>query len=131
MRSPLGEFLFKQREMRRLSARRLAIKLGMDPSNYSKIERGEWTPTEKTLGPIAEALGITPGIDDEWFEMSAAADCSRRDVPAWLSDERIAAELPALFARIHKKSKKEFESLHEAFTSHARGAGRTKPKHRK
>ncbi len=54
----LGERIKTLRQERRLQQRQLAEKSGLTPSLVSQIESGRLTPSLRTLGKLAGALGI-------------------------------------------------------------------------
>jgi transcriptional regulator with XRE-family HTH domain len=54
----IGNKIKKVREAKGFSQRQIAKELGMDPSQYSKIENGKTDPTTSTLEKIAKALNI-------------------------------------------------------------------------
>ncbi len=62
-----GQHIRKLREAKHASdpgysARKLASKLGFEPSYISKIERGEEQPSEKVVLSLAVALGEDPDV---------------------------------------------------------------------
>ena len=69
---------------------------GIDPSNWSKIERNVNPPPrdEATLAKWAQALGIVPGTE-EWSEFMDSAEVSRGNIPKdVMTDEKLLAKLP-------------------------------------
>ncbi len=54
----IGERIRKVREAKDRSQKEIALALGMDQSQYSKIELGKNDPTTTTLEKIAQALGV-------------------------------------------------------------------------
>jgi transcriptional regulator with XRE-family HTH domain len=54
----IGQNIVKIREAKGLSQKEVAMALGMDQSQYSKIEKGKTDPTTSTLEKIAAALDI-------------------------------------------------------------------------
>lgn len=95
-----GQFIKARRVALGISLRQFAIALGMDPSNYSKLERGEAVPPgEATIAKIASQLGIQPD-SSEWTNMMHKAAFDRRELPAGLSEHALAHALPAFFARV-------------------------------
>jgi transcriptional regulator with XRE-family HTH domain len=63
----VGGNIRKIRKARGLLQKQLADLAKMDPSNLSKLERGDYTWTKENLERIANALGVTIG---ELFEPS-------------------------------------------------------------
>src|SRR5690606_40172732 len=77
MANPFGRYLREQRERRRVSLRAFAVSIEMDPSNYSKIERGVLAPPEgEALERIGKALGIER-FSPEWQRFHDLASVSR------------------------------------------------------
>lgn len=71
----------------------------MDPSNYSRLERGKDIPPSSSdkLNLIAHSLGIPKG-SEEYGEMVRLADIGRGEIPRTiLSDRELAAKLPVFF----------------------------------
>ncbi len=68
MAATFGDYLRERREARRqrdpgFSVRGLAIRIGIEPSYLSKVERGEQPPPgEQTILKLAEALGEDPDV---------------------------------------------------------------------
>jgi transcriptional regulator with XRE-family HTH domain len=94
-----GEYLKKLRSDRRITLRSFCEKAGLDPANYSKIERGLLTPPleESRLASIVKALGCTVE-GAEHRELRRLASLDRGQIPPRiLSDAEIAGRLPALF----------------------------------
>ena len=55
----LGERLKTIREAKQLAQKKVALSIQMDPSQYSKIEKGKTDPSVSTLQKIAQALDVT------------------------------------------------------------------------
>jgi transcriptional regulator with XRE-family HTH domain len=55
----IGENIKTVREAKRLSQKQVALSINMDPSQYSKIEKGKTDPSVSTLEKIAVALQIS------------------------------------------------------------------------
>ena len=71
-RSPLGEFIRRQREMSALSMREFARLAGISNPYLSQIERGLRAPSEQVMQAIADTLKVSAdtlyaqaGIDSE------------------------------------------------------------------
>jgi transcriptional regulator with XRE-family HTH domain len=68
MMKVFGEYIRKKREElkagdREFSVRKIASRLGVQPSYLSKIERGEQSPpTEEKIRALAEMLGEDPDV---------------------------------------------------------------------
>jgi len=94
-----GEFLKSRRAERRVTLRAFSEAVGMDPANYSKIERGVLAPPKEAarLEPFRRALDISADSEDH-REMMRLAALGRGEIPAAvLSNEAVAAKLPLLF----------------------------------
>ena len=61
-REALGEFIRSQREITRLSLRKLAQLAKISNPYLSQVERGLYRPSADVLKNIAEALGISPEL---------------------------------------------------------------------
>lgn len=63
--------------------RQFAHEVGLDPSFYGRIERGEVSPPgEELLARIAESLGIVAYQSEEWYRLSDLAFVARGRIPA-------------------------------------------------
>ena len=60
----VGQVLRQQRDKAGLTQQQLAEKAGLLQSHISRIERGEYSPTNKTLTKLAAALGVPLGVLD-------------------------------------------------------------------
>ena len=112
-----GETIKKERLKAGLSLREFCRKISFDASNWSKIERGKYSPPqdEKTLNNIADVLNInTDSLI--WKEI---VDKARIDAgiipPDILSDEEIVKALPLFFRtlRSERPTEEELNSLIE------------------
>jgi transcriptional regulator with XRE-family HTH domain len=101
MSNAFGEMLREKRLEQRRSLREFSMGIGLDPSNYSKIERGVLPPpVDDGFGKIAEGLGLIPG-SQEWERLLFTAEVDRREIPgAVLANEEVAAALPAFFQKL-------------------------------
>jgi transcriptional regulator with XRE-family HTH domain len=112
-----GPYIRELRKDRRLGLREFCKALAMDPSNWSKVERGVLHPPteEEKITEISSLLGISKG-DDEWHNMIDYASLDRGEVPKdILSDEEVLDKLPAFFRtmRGQKPDEKELRRLIE------------------
>lgn len=85
---------------RELTLRQFCAEAGVDPSNWSKVERGVNPPPgdEPTLKAIASVLKLTGEARQQFFDQAALA---RSELPADIaSDERVLAALPAFFRAV-------------------------------
>lgn len=85
---------------RELTLRQFCAEAGVDPSNWSKVERGVNPPPgdEPTLKGIAGVLKLTGEARQQFFDQAALA---RSELPPDIaSDERVLAALPAFFRAV-------------------------------
>lgn len=88
----------------RLSLRQFCLETGLDPSNWSKVERGVNPPPRDpdTMTRIADKLALFGTSRNEFFD---AADISRSEIPAdILSDDDLVRKLPAFFRAMRGQS---------------------------
>lgn len=118
-RTTFGGFLHSKRAEQRISKRAFAIKAGLDPAYYARIERGDIAPPqEKVLTKIAEALGIGPGWSPEWDELMHLAEVARGEIPSEvLDDATLGPLMPAFFAKLREHKGKTSAELFELFRS--------------
>lgn len=98
-RNRFAELLRRLRAEKRITLREFCLKNGLDPGNYSRLERGYYPPPQKheLLERYATALGLTPGSDD-WLEFFDVAAAERGEIPRdLLTDEELVDKLPVLF----------------------------------
>ena len=101
------------RLQKRLTLRDFCVQVGLDPSNWSKVERGVNPPPGDVgiLERLADFFGLTES--DKLAFMDAAA-LQRREIPPDVADKAILQRaLPAFFraARGHELSEEELQSL--------------------
>jgi transcriptional regulator with XRE-family HTH domain len=93
-----GDFLKDLRKDHGYTLRAFAVRVGIDPGNYSRLERGFLQPPQDAkLAELAEALDLPSGSTQrqELFDRAAAA---RGEFPRdLLSDEEVVSKLPLLF----------------------------------
>ncbi|OGD78994.1 MAG: hypothetical protein A2Y64_04105 [Candidatus Coatesbacteria bacterium RBG_13_66_14] len=97
-----GDFVKAQRLALNLSLRRFCQKLELDPSNWSKVERGILPPPkdEVFLERLAVELGIEVG-SPKWRELSDLAHVDRGEIPEYvMQDEELVKLLPVFFQTI-------------------------------
>lgn len=95
-----AELVKDLRIARELTLRQFCAEAGVDPSNWSKVERDVNPPSgdELTLKAIAGALGLAGEARQKFFDQAALA---RSELPADIaSDERVLAVLPAFFRAV-------------------------------
>lgn len=87
-----------------ITLRDFCLKHGFDPGNYSRLERGVFSPPDpEALKKYASALGVVPG-SGEWLELFDLASACRGEIPADLmADARVVEKLPVLFRTVRAK----------------------------
>jgi transcriptional regulator with XRE-family HTH domain len=94
-----GDYIKGLRVKQKQTLRDFCLAHGIDPGNYSRLERGRFPAPQKTeiLEKYALALGLRRG-SDEWVEFFDMAAASRGEIPAdLLNDEQVLQKLPVLF----------------------------------
>lgn len=98
--STFGEFVKAKRLERGLGLREFCQRVPVDPSNFSKVERGKLEspqPGTAQFESICSVLTILPGSEDH-KEMERLASLQRGMIPpSALANQQIAAKLPAFF----------------------------------
>lgn len=94
-----GEFVKNRRIDAGLTLRSFCREVGMDASNWSKIERGVIPPPQDPafLDTIADLLGLG---QDERVNLADSAAVARGQLPSDFQGEEIQAKLPAFFRAI-------------------------------
>lgn len=110
-----GQFVKKERLARGVGLREFCRKLGIDASNWSKVERGTLAPPqdEKKLKKIAKVLGIHQNTD-KWKALQDKANIDAGIIPKdLLSDKEVLNSLPMFFRTIRseKPSPEELDKL--------------------
>lgn len=72
----IGRNIKEIRKRRSLSQKEVAMQIGIDQAQYSRIESGKVEPTISSLGKIADALGV--GITD-FFKEEIPTEVSSSD----------------------------------------------------
>lgn len=118
METNFGEFVKARRIAKQITLRAFSEALGMDPSNYSRLERGQLQPPANPEKLVAFARLLTIPLDsEEYREMVRLAALGRGEIPpAILSDEAVLAKLPVLF-RTLEGDKVDGAVLDELFES--------------
>lgn len=110
----IGDTIRKAREQKKMSQKELAAAIGVDPTQYNRIELGKSTPGLKTVAKIAKTLDVT--VDDlinggKGFQEVEIKDKSLFDkvklVDA-LPDEEKNIVLKVIDLALSKKKFKEF-----------------------
>ena len=94
-----GELLKRHRHALGKTLRDFCLAHGLDPGNYSRLERGLFPPPQKTelLEKYATALGLRRG-SEEWLEFFDLAAATRGELPKdLLADDDLISKLPVLF----------------------------------
>lgn len=101
METTFGDYVKKRRLDLEIGLREFADLIGVEPSNYSKIERGlKRAPTGDKLGIYVSALGLQPNGPEHLY-LDSLAHVANGEIPTRvLTDEKLAAKLPLLFAGI-------------------------------
>ena len=110
-----GSFVKDRRIKKGLTLREFCRKTKLDPSNWSKIERGIFPPpkSRSILEEIALTLGLVRNSQD-WHALFDLASISF--IPAeLLEDKEIINKLPIFFRTVRgeKPTKQELEALLE------------------
>jgi len=113
-----GEFIKAKRIEKELTLRAFSKLIGVDPSNWSKIERGLLPGPQENgkLKIIAKVLDISVG-STTWQELTDKAEISAGLIPKdILSDAEVTKSLPVFFRTIRseKPTPEELERLIEA-----------------
>ena len=108
-----GEFIKQLRLQKRITLREFCRLAGIDPSNWSKIERGMLPPpkSKMLLEEIARILKIQKNSDD-WYTLMDLAAITH--IPTeLLSDQSIIEKLPVFFRTLRgqKPTEEELENL--------------------
>lgn len=110
-----GQFVKDERLAKGIGLREFCRKLGIDASNWSKIERGTLAPPkdEKRLKKIANILGIHP-TTVKWKSLKDQANIDAGIIPKdLLSDKEVLNSLPMFFRTIRseKPTPEELDKL--------------------
>jgi transcriptional regulator with XRE-family HTH domain len=108
-----GEFIKKRRLDQEISLREFCRLMGIDPSNWSKVERGIISPPqdEEKLKRIAEILKIQLG-NSLWQKMKDMAKIDVGVIPEDIrSDSRVLNSLPMFFRTLRSEKPEELEHL--------------------
>ena len=104
-RETFGTFIRRLREERRVGLRQFCIALEVDPSRWSKIERGVLQPPsdEQILKVIAKLLSVKLN-SEEWGQLKDLAVLGRGELPQdIMDDEQLVGCLPLVFRTIRKE----------------------------
>ena len=94
-----GQYVKDRRIAARMTLRSFCREADIDPSNWSKIERGILAPPDdaKFLKVIVDLLKLN---ESEMTELTDLAAIARGQIPADLQDEEILSKMPAFFRAI-------------------------------
>jgi len=104
-----GKYLKELRIRKGVTLREHCQATGLDPGNYSRLERGRYLPPQKheILERYAAALDIKEG-SEEWMEFFDLAAASRGELPKdLLDDAELVEKLPVLFRALRANSVSE------------------------
>jgi transcriptional regulator with XRE-family HTH domain len=116
--NPYGDYVKERRLSLGLGLREFCLKVNVDASNFSKIERGRIEPPTADsilFQNIVAALGLS-GDPDAKEELARRASLQRGQVPqSVLSNEQVRTKLPAFFRTLDGSpiSEQEREELIE------------------
>ena len=100
--SEFGRFVKARRAELGLSLRAFCHKWGIDPSNWSKLERGRLPPPQEArLAEYAEFLGLGRGTD-AWYEFFDLAAAEAGRIPEDLQEADLVSKLPVLFRTLRE-----------------------------
>lgn len=112
MENLFGEFIKMRRLSLDLGLRDFCLKAKMDPSNYSKYERGALAaPGDKDLRRIARGLKIRPG-SAEWNKFVDLAAIQRSEFPTDINKKYMHL-LPAFYQKLRGHEGGGVESLQD------------------
>ena len=94
-----GTHIKELRLKSRISLRELSRKIGMDASNWSKIERNI-LPLPSDKGLLTKLSNLLELSEAETQHISDLAALSRGQLPADLQDEKLISKMPAFFRAI-------------------------------
>lgn len=124
MARSFGDYLRECRLERRLTLREFSRIAGIDPGNYSKMERGLLPPPKgrEKLEEYAQHLGLERGTDG-WLEFFDLAAAEQGRIPDdVLEDRELMDRLPLLF-RTSRGQKLDDNELTRLIEYLRRGAG--------
>jgi transcriptional regulator with XRE-family HTH domain len=110
-----GELVKNLRISRKFTLRSFCAAVNVDPSNWSKIERGV-SPAPKNPEVLSSWADFFDLVDDDRQQFMDLADLSRSEIPHDMaSNEKVMAAMPAFFraARGHRLSEEKLSELIE------------------
>ncbi len=103
----IGNKIKKIREAKGLSQKQVALSLGMDQAQYSRIENNKTDPSFSNVEKIAKALGVT-------FTELFNAEEVFKDIDSY---DKTLMEKLSLIEGLEKKEKQAFYSILDALVS--------------
>lgn len=112
-----GELFKNHRKKTGMTLRKFCLTYGLDPGNYSKIERGRAKPprSRKKLEELAGYFGLEKKGDD-WYDFFDAAAACNGTIPDYILDDiELSKKLPLVFRTIRgeKVDPEKLEKLAE------------------
>lgn len=110
-----NETIKQLRIERRLTLRDFCARVGLDPSNWSKVERGV-NPPPGDISLLERLADFFELAENEKSRFIDAAALQRREIPADVADNEVLQKaLPAFFraARGHQLTESELKDLAE------------------
>lgn len=102
--SAFGDFLKDRRKQLDLPLRRFCELHGVDPSNWSKLERGRIPPPQhERLTEYARYLELEE-CSDAWYQLFDLAAAEAGRIPQDLQGPELAAKLPVLFRTLRENA---------------------------
>lgn len=95
-----GHLIKELRIAKKLTLRQCCAELGVDPSNWSKMERGVTPPPKDPtlLDQWAKFFGLAEERKQEFLDLASLA--RQKIPPDMASDEKVIAVLPAFFRAV-------------------------------
>jgi transcriptional regulator with XRE-family HTH domain len=97
-----GEYVKRLRLDKELSLREFARRIGEDPSNWSKVERGVVSPSRDAgkIALIAQTHGIVQN-SEQWNFLEDYSSVDSATIPQYImKDKQVLEALPAFFRTI-------------------------------
>ena len=97
-----GEKFKQLRQKTGMTLRQFCLTHGLDPGNYSRLERGIATPPQsrEKLEKLAISLNLEQETD-EWYDFFDDAAACNGTIPKYIMDDKeLATKLPLVFRTI-------------------------------
>lgn len=101
-RSPLGEFIRRQREMSALSMREFARLAGISNPYLSQIERGLRAPSEHVMQAIADTLKVSADTLYEQAGVNSTPEGDSRVLAAIQEDPHLTTRQRQALAQVYE-----------------------------